>query len=170
MDLIGWGMAKASFQAVADERTRVLVLGSLPGERSLAARQYYAHPRNQFWRLVGAVVDADLVELTYERRLERLLAARIGLWDVIRSGERTGSLDASISVYEAHPLGEFVRDLPGLKMVAFNGGKAAKIGRKQLAANPPFALIDLPSSSPAYAAASFQTKLNAWRGLGEFLA
>src|SRR3954447_19874076 len=87
---------KRSFAPVADSNTRVLVLGSLPGEESLARRQYYAHPRNHFWRLVGAVIGADLVPLPYEARLEALLAAGIGLWDTVGSATRRGSLDGAI--------------------------------------------------------------------------
>lgn len=87
---------KSSFAPVADPHTRVLILGSLPGEASLAAARYYANPRNQFWRLVGAVIDVDLVAQDYERRLETLLAHRIGLWDSIGSATRSGSLDTAI--------------------------------------------------------------------------
>jgi hypoxanthine-DNA glycosylase len=87
---------KSSFPPVVAAGTRVLILGSLPGERSLAERRYYAHPQNQFWRLVGSVIGSELEALGYEARLEALLSARIGLWDTVASATRTGSLDAAI--------------------------------------------------------------------------
>ena len=86
-------MLKRSFAPVANERTRLLLLGSLPGEESLARGRYYAHPRNQFWRLAGAVIAAELEPLPYEARLEALLAAGIGLWDVVASARRRGPSD-----------------------------------------------------------------------------
>ncbi|HWT51970.1 MAG TPA: DNA-deoxyinosine glycosylase, partial [Caulobacter sp.] len=89
-------MRKAGFPPVVDAKTRVLILGSLPGEASLAARQYYGNPRNAFWRLMEGVIGAPLVPLDYEQRLAALVAHRVGLWDVIAEAERPGSLDAAI--------------------------------------------------------------------------
>src|SRR4051812_23496243 len=85
---------KHSFPPVVDRDVRLLVLGSLPGERSLAERRYYAHPQNQFWRLISAAADRDLVPLSYDDRLAALLGAHIGLWDVVASATRRGSTDA----------------------------------------------------------------------------
>ena len=99
---------KASFPPIVAPDTRVLILGSLPGERSLAEGRYYAHPRNLFWRLVGEAIGRDLEGLGYEARLEALLAARIGLWDTVASAMRTGSLDAAIREAEHNPLTELV--------------------------------------------------------------
>src|SRR3546814_7990995 len=90
------------------ERTRALLRGSLPGAKSLSRGQYYAHPRNQFWRLIGAVIETDLVFLSYEARLETLLAARVGLWDVVASARRQGSLDAAIRDHGANALPDLV--------------------------------------------------------------
>ena len=103
---------KRAFDPVVDPRTRLLILGSLPGDTSLAACQYYAHPRNAFWRLVGDVIDVDLVALPYRERLDALQAARIGLWDVIASAVRPGSLDAAIRNPEAADLKRLVAGLP----------------------------------------------------------
>src|SRR4051812_25626492 len=86
----------ACFPPVIDRNTHALILGSFPGAASLAAQQYYAHPRNQFWRLLSAVLGEDLVSLPYERRLKRVLAYHVGLWDVIAACEREGSLDSAI--------------------------------------------------------------------------
>lgn len=137
------------FDPIADDRTRLLILGSLPGRASLTVGQYYAHPRNAFWRLVGGVVGVDLAALPYPERLDALGAARIGLWDVIASAERPGSLDAAIRNPEAADLKRLVASLPNLKAVAFNGGKAARLGRAILGQTG-LVLIDLPSSSPAH--------------------
>jgi len=146
-----------------------MILGSLPGEISLARRQYYAHPRNQFWRLVGDVIgQPELPALTYEDRLSTLLEAGIGLWDTVRSAERVGSLDASIRNARHAPLREVVSRLPQLRLVAFNGRKAAGIGRRELA-DATLRLIDLPSSSPAYAAMPFTRKLEQWNALRDCL-
>ncbi|MBC2666182.1 DNA-deoxyinosine glycosylase [Novosphingobium flavum] len=164
------GGRKHSFAPVADERTRLLILGSLPGEVSLAARQYYAHPRNQFWRLVGAVIGCDLAALPYETRLGELLAHRVGLWDVVRSGERSGSLDAAITAHEANPLAEACERLPALRALAFNGGTAARIGARQLRGCDRWKLVTLPSSSPAYCAVSFEDKRARWEDMARFLA
>jgi double-stranded uracil-DNA glycosylase len=147
----------------------VLILGSLPGEASLAAGRYYAHPRNQFWRLTGAVIGRDdLPALDYEERLAALLAAGIGLWDTVASAKRAGSLDAAIREAEHAPLSELVARLPGLRAVAFNGATSARIGRRLLA-DAPARLVDLPSSSPAHAAMPFAEKRRRWLVLEEFL-
>lgn len=160
-------MIKRSFPPVVDGRTRLLLLGSLPGEESLARGQYYAHPRNQFWRLIGAVIEADLVALPYDARLQALLAARVGLWDVVGAARREGSLDGAIRAHEANPLGDLVATLPDLRAIGFNGGTSARIGTKALA-DTPLALIPLPSSSPAYTL-PFEAKRGQWLSLRRFL-
>ena len=162
--------AKTSFPAVADMRTRVLVLGSLPGDASLRAAQYYAHPQNQFWRLMEAVVGGPLAGEPYETRLEILREAGVGLWDVIRQARRTGSLDTAIRDHMPNRLAAFVEGLPQLRAIGFNGGKASQIGRKALAAvegGP--VLITLPSSSPAHASVPFAGKQAEWIALKAFL-
>jgi len=159
---------KSSFPSVVRADTRVLVLGSLPGERSLAEGRYYAHPRNLFWRLVGGVIGRDLEAMAYQDRLEALLAARIGLWDTVASATRHGSLDAAIREAEHNPLAELAATLPELRAVAFNGATSARIGLAALAGSE-LALLPLPSSSPAYAAMSFAEKRRLWAAIGEFL-
>lgn len=156
---------KRSFDPVVDANTRLLILGSLPGDASLEAGQYYAHPRNAFWRLVGEVLGRELAALLYPDRLEALKAARVGLWDVIAGAERQGSLDADIRNAETADLKRLVEGLPELRAVAFNGATAAKIGRKSLAGVEGLAMIDLPSSSPAHAARSYADKAAIWAEL-----
>lgn len=159
---------KASFAPVVGPQVRVLVLGSLPGERSLAAGRYYAHPRNRFWYLVGRVIGVDLEALAYEARLAALLEAGIGLWDTVATARREGSLDTAIREAEAAPLTSLVATLPRLRAVGFNGAMAARIGLPQLA-DSGLALLTLPSSSPANASVPLATKEKLWGALGEFL-
>jgi hypoxanthine-DNA glycosylase len=157
------------FPPVIREDTRLLVLGSLPGRASLAAGQYYAHPRNLFWRLIGAAIGRELEPLGYEMRLASLLDAKVGLWDAVASAERPGSLDANIRLHEASDLAALAAGLPDLRAIAFNGAMAAKIGRKELGDGPAFTLIDLPSSSPAYVSLAYAKKCDAWEKLREFI-
>ena len=159
---------KRSFGAIVAADTRVLLLGSLPGEKSLERRQYYAHPQNQFWRLVGAVLDVELVSLAYPERLDMLLAKRVGLWDVVASARRRGSGDGAIRDAAPNLLGELVASLPELRAVGFNGGKAHAIGQRQLGQLDGVALLALPSSSPAYTI-PFAQKLTAWLELRRYL-
>jgi hypoxanthine-DNA glycosylase len=160
---------KSAFAPFVFPNTRVLILGTLPGEASLAAARYYAHPQNQFWRLVGAVIGRpDFSSLDYELRLSVLTDAGVGLWDTLASAVRTGSLDAAIRQAEHAPLAELVATLPALLAVGFNGSSASRIGRRLLAGSP-VRLIDLPSSSPAYAAMPFAEKRQRWLELQEFL-
>ena len=162
------GPEKKSFPPLVGAGTRVLVLGSLPGEVSLRRGEYYANPRNRFWDLVGALIEQPVPPL-YEERVGLIQAAGIGLWDVVRSARRKGSLDAAIRGHVVNPLGELARRLPSLQAVAFNGQKASKIGRAELIdVLPGDKLIDLPSSSPAHTMA-FNAKLDAWLKLRRYL-
>lgn len=146
---------------------RLLVLGSLPGEASLEAGRYYAHPRNQFWRLMEVVTGVPLEALDYARRLEALIERRVALWDVIHAASRKGSLDAAIGDIEVRDLAVFVGGLGALRAVAFNGGTAARIGRKALSESG-LVLVDLPSSSPAYTL-PLAEKARQWAALSPFL-
>ena len=157
------------FPPVTRPDTRLLVLGSLPGAVSLAQQRYYAHPQNQFWRLIGAAIGRDLADLDYAARLEALLEAGVGLWDTVAAATRKGSLDADIRLHAASDLAALVKALPRLKAIAFNGGTSARIGRRQLGDVPGLALIDLPSSSPAYASLPFEKKKEAWLALRGYL-
>jgi double-stranded uracil-DNA glycosylase len=156
------------FDPVTRPDTRLIVLGSLPGAASLAAGRYYANPRNQFWRLIGAVIGRELVSLDYEDRLEALLDARVGLWDTVAAGAREGSLDADIRLHEASDLATFAAARPALRALAFNGGTAARIGRRQMIGVAGIDLVDLPSSSPAYTL-PFADKLARWRDIAAYL-
>lgn len=156
-----------AFAPAVREDARVIVLGSLPGQASLTARQYYANPQNQFWRLIGGVVGLDLVALPYPDRLAALAAARIGLWDVMASAVRPGSSDAAIRDAVHADLPGLVERLPDLRAIGFNGSKPAQIGRPQLSTyRAMLTLVDLPSSSSASTHLPFTAKLARWAELG----
>jgi len=145
---------------------RVLVLGSFPGAASLAARQYYAHPRNHFWPLMAAVIGVPLAALPYRQRLAALRTHHVGLWDAIVACRRRGSLDGAIRDAEPAEVGRVRRAAPELALVCFNGKTAAR----SLAAwsDAGYATLALPSSSPAYTR-PFAEKLAAWQAIGAFL-
>lgn len=160
---------KHSFSPITDTRVRLLVLGSLPGERSLAERRYYAHPQNQFWQLISPAAGRDLSALPYEARLAALLDAHIGLWDVVASATRPGSTDAAIRDIEGHDVAALATTLPDLRAIAFNGGTALKHGLKQLGTvSERYRVIALPSSSPLHTI-GLAAKLPAWEALGALL-
>ena len=160
---------KVGFAPVADERTRLFILGSLPGDRSIAVQQYYGHPTNHFWKLTGALVGEPLPDLAYEQRLGRLLAHGIGLWDVFHAAHREGSSDTAIREGRHNALHDLAEQYPELRAIAFNGGTAAREGRRLFAEGDGIALIDLPSSSAANTI-GFEAKLVAWKRLTSFVA
>ncbi|ATE66609.1 DNA-deoxyinosine glycosylase [Rhizorhabdus dicambivorans] len=160
---------KASFPPIVQPDTRLLLLGSLPGEASLRATRYYAHPQNQFWRLAGAVIgQEDLHGLDYEARLAALRQAGVGLWDVVADAVRPGSLDGAIRDHRPNDLASLVAGLPMLRAVGFNGGTAARLGRRLLGERSGLSLFDLPSSSPAYTR-PYGEKRERWMVLRDFL-
>lgn len=146
--------------------TRVLVLGSFPSAASLAAGQYYAHPRNHFWPLIGELLHLPLAAMPYEQRTQAMLASGLGLWDTIVACTREGSLDGSIRSPEWGEPGAALEAAPGLALVCFNGQTAARARPRWQAAG--VATVALPSTSPAYTL-PFAAKLAAWRIAGEVL-
>lgn len=161
---------KFGLPPVARPDARLFILGSLPGDASLAARRYYAHPTNQFWRLLGAAIGEELQSLDYDRRLERLTQRHVGLWDVIASASRSGSLDQAIRDAEHNQLEHLLHDFPELRAVAFNGSTSSRIGRGLIGRLPrQLVLLDLPSSSAANTR-PFAEKAEAWSRLAQFCA
>ncbi len=158
---------KASFPPVAAADARVLILGSLPGERSLAAQRYYAHPQNQFWQLLAPLIGVDLPTLDYDARLAAVQSAGIALWDVVATATRSGSTDAAIRDPAANDLAALVDRLPQLRAVAFNGGTALRLGRPLLAGRR-LELLALPSSSPLHTIGR-AAKQTAWNVIGDYL-
>ena len=160
---------KVGLPPVARADARLFLLGSLPGDASLAAERYYAHPTNQFWRLVGGAIGEDLQRLPYDQRLARLTQRRIGLWDVIASADRHGSLDQSIRAAEHNRIAHLLTDFPDLRAIAFNGATAAALGRRLIGEAPRrIELIDLPSSSAANTR-RLHEKAQAWARIADFV-
>lgn len=145
---------------------RVLILGSFPSEASLTARQYYAHPRNHFWPILGAVLDEPLRDLAYPARLARVRAHHVAIWDTIVTCERAGSLDAAIRNAEQGEVARVRRVARCLRAVCFNGKTAGRA--KRAWANAGYATLVLPSTSPAYTL-PIADKLGAWRELSRWL-
>jgi len=156
-------MAKKSrgFPPVVDAGIETLILGSFPSEESLKKRQYYGHPQNQFWKLLGRVLDMPLYEMPYEERLRALLAHRIGLWDIISTCNREGSLDSNIRNSDHNDYARVTDVAKKLRRVCFNGKTAGKL--EPWFAEQGYETIVLPSSSPANTT-GLATKLKAWRG------
>ncbi|HWW69541.1 MAG TPA: DNA-deoxyinosine glycosylase [Duganella sp.] len=150
---------------VIDAHTRILVLGSFPGAASLAAQQYYAHPRNLLWPILSALTGEPLAGLPYAERLPRLLAHGFGLWDVLGACEREGSLDSAIRKPAANDFARLRELCPLLETVGFNGQTSGKFA-PQFAAEG-YRTVVLPSTSPAHAAMTFEHKLAVWRDLIE---
>lgn len=146
---------------VVSVRTRLLVLGSFPGVASLQAGQYYAHPRNQFWRLLGAIWGIDLPAMAYAQRLTEVRRRGLGIWDVHARCRRQGSLDAAIEDAVPNDLPGLAATLPALRAIAHNGGESARAMRVTRTLGVP--VLRLPSTSPANASWSFARKLDAWR-------
>jgi hypoxanthine-DNA glycosylase len=144
---------------------RLLVLGSFPGAASLKAQQYYAHPRNQFWPIVSALLglegDEALPARPYAERVAAAQAAGLALWDVYGACEREGSLDSAIRAAQLNDLPGLIRQVPSLRLVAHNGGESARHRRITEALGLP--VVTLPSTSPANASWRFERKLDAWR-------
>lgn len=119
-------MKKQGFPAVIDENTEILILGSLPGDVSIRKHQYYGHPGNDFWRLIGSIIGKDFQGMNYQNRLETLKRNKIGLWDVFKAGKREGSEDAKIKDEEINQFSMLKEISPNLKLVLFNGKKSGE--------------------------------------------
>jgi hypoxanthine-DNA glycosylase len=159
----------SSFAAATSPDATVLILGSMPGVRSLQARQYYAHPRNSFWPIMGALFGFDPA-IPYARRLDALRRSRIALWDVLASCVRPGSLDSAIESGSRVPndFDAYFEDHRSVQLVCFNGAEAETSFRRQVEPRLQRTLprcVRLPSSSPAHAALNFEQKLAAWEAL-----
>lgn len=162
------------FPPIVAREPKVLILGSLPSTQSIAKGEYYGNPQNVFWPIMGELFDAG-PELDYAERSRRLAAAGIAVWDVLRASVRPGSLDASIDRDSAvaNDFAGFFAEHASIILVAFNGRMAATLFRRLAA--PTLAkhaasvdYLDLPSTSPAHAAMSFEEKLARWSGIQSF--
>lgn len=160
------------FPPIADAHARILILGSMPGQASLDAQQYYAHPRNLFWPIMVQLLQFDCT-LDYSARAQALKNHGVALWDVLQSCQREGSLDANIRQETPNHFSEFLAEHRQIRAIFFNGDKAAKSFRQNVAhglARTDLALIRLPSTSPANASQSLAMKQQAWQQILTYLA
>jgi len=160
---------KRGLDPVVDDRSRVLILGTLPGDKSLRLQQYYCEPRNQFWRLISEVFGASPGR-SYSERLELLASCGVGLWDVLESAERAGSSDSAIINPRPNDFADFFANFPALRRIAFNGAKAETLWRRHVAVrtdgpHESVATVRLPSSSgsPGRYVLPFEKKVVRWK-------
>lgn len=153
-----------SFPAVSRADAKILVLGSMPGKASLDAGEYYAHPRNLFWPIMGILTGAH-PDLPYENRLLMLQKSGVALWDVLQSCVRPGSLDSDITNEVPNNLTGFLNDHPHINRICFNGQKAKTAFEQHFPAlkNSKRSFMLLPSTSPAHASMTYEQKLEAWK-------
>jgi double-stranded uracil-DNA glycosylase len=164
-----------SFPALSRSDARALILGSMPGAESLRRREYYAHPANQFWPIMGELFGAGR-EIPYKRRVAKLLGRGVAVWDVLKQCERDGSLDSAIR-RDSEVVNDFARFFerhPNVRAVFFNGSKAESVFLRDVRdrlglGDLQIRYTRLPSTSPAHASLSRTAKLQAWRKIAESL-
>ncbi len=155
-----------SFPSLSNAKAKVLLLGTMPGEMSLALNEYYGHPRNHFWKLLAAIFEEELPQ-SYSEKKKMLRRNGIAVWDVLQTCERQGSLDSAIVKEVPNDFTSFLEEHPNIKLIAFNGQKAASFFKKYVKLNVDFKYITLPSTSPANAGKSFDQKLQDWKSIKE---
>lgn len=153
-----------SFPSLCNPEATVLLLGTMPGVQSLAMNQYYGHPQNNFWKLVATVFEEE-IPTDYNQKKEMLQRNKIAVWDVLQACERQGSLDSAIMKEVPNDFTQFLNEHPNIKLIAFNGQKAASFFKKHVKLTKEYALITLPSTSPANAGKSFEKKLEEWKSI-----
>ncbi|NQY27188.1 MAG: DNA-deoxyinosine glycosylase [Piscirickettsiaceae bacterium] len=161
--------ASISFPPIAGKDAQILILGSMPGIKSLQEQQYYAHPRNAFWPIMASLYDFDL-SLDYAARCQQLVDNKVAIWDVLKSCCRQGSLDQAIETDSivANDFLAFLTQYPKIKSICFNGTKAEQVFHRYVlptltTAQQQIIRHKLPSTSPAHATQSFDDKLSQWQ-------
>ncbi|MCB8817442.1 DNA-deoxyinosine glycosylase [Desulfosporosinus shakirovi] len=159
----------SSFKPIVDERSRILILGSMPGVESLRLQEYYANPRNQFWKLIYALFELE-PSRSFEERVSFVKSKGIALWDVIENCLREGSLDSAIKEEKVNNFRGLFKAYPSIKTVLFNGGKAYETYKKWVGfeALPDIRFLKLTSSSPANTK-KYEEKLREWGSIKGFL-
>ncbi len=152
----------SSFPPIINENSKILILGSIPGVKSLEMQQYYAHPQNKFWKIICEIFNEEFTT-NYQQRIEILEKHHIALWDVIDTCERKGSLDSEIRNEEANKIEELLQNFPNIKAIFCNGQKSHKNLQKILEKKFRMPIIVLPSTSPAYAGLKYEEKLLSWQ-------
>ncbi|VFB03207.1 MULTISPECIES: DNA-deoxyinosine glycosylase [Chryseobacterium] len=156
----------SSFPPIINANSKILILGSIPGLKSLEKQQYYGHPQNKFWKIIFHLFNEDFTE-DYIQRINILKKHHIALWDVIDSCERKGSLDSEIKNEEANQIPELLQKYPNIQAIFCNGGKSYKNLQKMLGKNSIVPFYLLPSTSPLHTI-SFEKKLEEWKKILEF--
>jgi hypoxanthine-DNA glycosylase len=156
-------MKKDSFEPIIENNTEVLILGTMPGDISIQTGEYYANSKNQFWKIVFKAFNNGIPEINYESKIKLLLKHKIGLWDVLKTAERNGSLDSNILNEEYNDFEELFKNFPKIRVVAFNGLKSADYfkGLKTIPKDKNYYI--LPSTSSANTGKSFDKKLDEWK-------
>ena len=157
-----------SFPPLANCKSEVLLLGTMPGIQSLAMAQYYGHPRNLFWKLIATIFDEPF-PTDYKQKKEMLVRNNIAVWDVLQACERQGSLDSAIVEEVSNDFSVFFREHPNITLIAFNGNKSAAFFKKHVGFDKKYIYTTLPSTSPANAGISFEQKLADWKLIKNFV-
>jgi hypoxanthine-DNA glycosylase len=155
---------KTSFDPISNPDITILILGTLPGDKSLELAEYYGHSRNRFWKIISTITGNDL-PLTYTDKKALLLKTKIGVWDVAQKADRKGSLDSAIEREEPNDLDDFIARHKNLKVIGFNGKKSQLLFDKYFKREKGLKYISLPSSSPANAGIDFDNICRMWRQL-----
>ena len=150
-----------SFPSLSNPQATVLLLGTIPGAQSLVMKEYYAHPHNHFWKLIATIFKEPLSG-DYNKKKEMLIRNKIAVWDVLQACERQGSLDSAILKEVPNDFTAFLNEHPNIKLIAFNGQKAAAFFKKHIGITQNYTFITMPSTSPAHASKSFEQKLKEW--------
>ena len=160
-------MKISSFLPIIDKESKILILGSIPGVKSLEMQQYYAHPQNQFWRIIFHLFNENYTS-DYVEKLQVLKRNKIALWDVIDTCERKGSLDSEIRNEETNDIRQLLKNYPNIKAIFCNGQKSFKNLQKIMGKECVIPIFVLPSTSPLHTI-SFEKKLREWEILNSFL-
>lgn len=152
---------KTSFDPISNSETTILILGTMPGDKSILLGEYYSHPRNRFWKIVSTITKNEF-PLTYSDKKALLLKTRIGIWDVAHKADRKGSLDSAIENEEPNDLESFISKHAKLRTIVFNGTKAEDLFAKYFSRKPNFKYFSLPSTSPANTGIDFKEICKRW--------
>ena len=155
---------KISFAPIADPETKILILGTMPGEKSLALNEYYGHPQNRFWRTLAAITNQQIPS-SYAEKKQLLSNAHIGVWDVAHKAHRIGSLDSAIKQEEPNDLKSFISAHKKLQVIGFNGKLAEKLYDKYFERVDTIRYVSLPSTSPANAGTGLEALCEKWKQL-----
>jgi hypoxanthine-DNA glycosylase len=155
-------MFKKSFPPIINSFSQTLILGSLPGDRSIAQNEYYAHPQNRFWKVISHLYNRPEAS-SYTEKINLLLDNRIGLWDVCAEALRPGSMDLAIKDEIPNPIEALLQEYPAVRQIAFNGQKARNLYERYFEKKESISYICLPSTSPANAKMNLENLIHHWR-------